>query len=1055
MRVILKGKWLIVIAWILSAVLLFFSSPDMAGLLREKGQPSVPDDYTSVRAGKLLDQMNEQKGFGDTTDIALVFHNPDGLTDRDMKEAERAINKLEKEKEQLGIKEMLSPFEHEELENELISEDGKTILVSLVVDRMDRSAEKLNEDLYGAVSDTNLEHYYTGQELIDEDVIRTSEEGLKRTELITVAFILIVLIAVFRSVVAPVIPLVTVGISYIVSQSIVAFLVEYVNFPLSNFTQIFLVAVLFGIGTDYMILLFSRFKEELSIRENVPDAITETYRHAGKTVLYSGIAVLIGFSVIGLSEFNLYQSAAAVAVGIVVLLAALFTIVPFFMAVLGKNIFWPAKKSLEHRPSRLWTFAGRMSFARPLLSLIIVAAVTVPFIITYDGGLSYNSLEEIGDDYKSVKGFEIIEDSFGPGEAMPVTVVLKNDEKMNTTEYMGLMENISAELEKVDGVAEVRSLTRPAGEKLRDFLVAKQAETLKDGINEGNDGIKQIRDGLDEANTELVGSKPKISEAKDGIEELISGTEALQSGMMDLQTGLQQIGDGIRDGSIGAGEARKGLEEIKKNAEQLADGYDELAKGYGDVGKNLNTILENYKNIESGLNQLHGPLGELQQAFTVLDGYLNSQAPSPEQQVALQSFLGIKQYYDTLEENLPELAGGLAELNKGLGAVTSGLQTANENFSKINSGRDQLTKGLGQLINGLGELESGLAAAADGQDTVIGRLPSVSSGFSEVNSGQQQLLDGFIELDDQFGQLTDGLSETVDGLSKVHDGFKEAEGYLDELAKSGENTGFFIPREALVTEEFKQVLDTYLSPDKKITTIDVILDENPYAAESLSRIGEIEEAVERAVKDTKLENADVAAGGVTSTYNDLGTMSDKDFSRTAVLMLIGIFIVLVILFRSLVMPVYIVLSLFITYFTTMGITEAIFVNLLGYDGLTWAVPFFSFVILMALGVDYSIFLMGRFNEYRGEPVDKAMILAMGSMGSVIISAVIILGGTFAAMLPSGVLSILQIATVVIFGLLMYSLVMLPLFIPVVVKMLGKANWWPFIGNEKNSEEEPV
>ncbi|MGG1963446.1 MMPL family transporter [Bacillus pumilus] len=82
---------------------------------------------------------------------------------------------------------------------------------------------------------------------------------LKKTELITIIFIFFILIIVFRSILAPVVPLITIGISYAVSRCIVAFLVEYMQFPLSNFTQIFMVAIMFGIGTDYCILLLSRF----------------------------------------------------------------------------------------------------------------------------------------------------------------------------------------------------------------------------------------------------------------------------------------------------------------------------------------------------------------------------------------------------------------------------------------------------------------------------------------------------------------------------------------------------------------------------------------------------------------------------------------------------------------------------------------------------------------------------------------------------------------------------------------------------------------------------
>ncbi|MOA55459.1 putative membrane protein YdgH [compost metagenome] len=75
------------------------------------------------------------------------------------------------------------------------------------------------------------------------------------------------------------------------------------------------------------------------------------------------------------------------------------------------------------------------------------------------------------------------------------------------------------------------------------------------------------------------------------------------------------------------------------------------------------------------------------------------------------------------------------------------------------------------------------------------------------------------------------------------------------------------------------------------------------------------------------------------------------------------------------------------------------------------------------------------------------------MGTVIMSAAVILGGTFAAMLPSGVMSLLQIATIVLCGLFMYALLMLPLFIPVMVRTFGQANWWPFMGSSKDIESE--
>lgn len=1048
MKGILKAKWLILLAWIAAVAVLLVTAPNMAELVREKGQIKIADGYSSTIAEQFIQEINEQSGEGDGTSLALVFHNENGLTDADLAEAKQAIDQLKGQQEELGITEILTHFDQEELEDQLLSQDGKTILVSLSVEWNNRTAQELSEDLHAAIENIELEHYYTGSALITEDVVLTTEAGVKKTEAITVVFILVVLIAVFRSVVAPFIPLITVGISYLASQSIVAFLVDYVDFPLSNFTQIFLVAVLFGIGTDYSILLMNRFKEELLEQDDLTSAIAVTYKTAGKTVLFSGIAVLIGFSVLGFSQFNIYQSAVAVAVGIAVLLIALFTIFPFFMAVLGAKIFWPAKGSMQHKPSKLWHAAGRFAFSRPAIALIIVAVATIPFVVTYNHQVSYNSVNEIGEGYSSVRGYEIIEESFGPGEALSTRIVLKNDEEMDQIEYLTLMEKISEELDQVDGVDKVRSLTRPAGEILEDLQIASQAETLKDGINEGNEGIKEIRDGLADAQSRLTASAPELGKAADGIASLVSGTSELKSGLSELQNGLRQIEAGVRSGSMGAGEAQAGLEEIKKNAEKLLAGYEQLASGYAEIKENLVTLNTNYAQIEEGLTALNSQLAELEQAFAYLDNYLKSQSASQEQQMALQSFKGIQAYFSALQQNLPTLSNSLTELNAGLGSIIQGMNTAGDNFATLNNGQDQLIAGMQQLIDGIGKLQQGLAAAADAQGTVIGKLPQVTDGLGAIQNGQQQLLTGFADIEDQLNQLTDGLGQGVDGLTQIHDGLSEAEGYLTELADPDRQSDVYIPEEILDNEEYETVLDTYLSPDRKIATIDVILSKNPYSIEALDIMDEIRAAVERAVQDTKLENAELAIGGVTSQFHDLRTISDHDFNRTLIFILIGIGLILMIQFKSLIMPIYLVASLFMTYFTAMGITEFIFVDWLNYEGINWAVPFFAFVLLMALGVDYSIFLMGRFNEYRGEPIEPSMIKSMSNMGTVIISAVVILGGTFAAMMPSGVQSLLQISTIVIIGLILYSIIFLPLFVPVMVKIFDKANWWPFMQNDR-------
>jgi putative drug exporter of the RND superfamily len=1046
MRAILKGKWLVIVAWVAVIAILLLSSPNMESLVRQKGQLNVPDGYSSTTAQNILKEVQAKENTGKDVQTALVFHSDKKLTPSDFSEAEKAVNQLEDQQKKLGITSITTHFKEKDLKDELVSKDGKTILVSLKVTANGREDKEISKDLYNAIDNTKLEHYYTGSWMIDGDLVTNSQEGLKKTEGITVVFILAVLLLVFRSAAAPLVPLVTVGISYLSAQSIVAILVDKVNFPISTFTQIFLVAILFGIGTDYCILLLSRFKEEMAEQDTVHDAIIETYRTAGRTVFFSGVAVMIGFASIGLSTFKLYQSASAVAIGVAVLLLALFTVVPFFMEVLGKKLFWPSKGKLEHSESKFWGFAGSFSLSRPLIALMIVALVSVPFLFIYKGHLSFNSLEEIGDDFQSIKGFNIVEKAFGPGESMPTQIVVKNDEKMDSPDYMALTEKISEELKKVDDVKTVRSATRPLGTPLDDLYISKQVKSLGDGIEKGNNGIVQISNGLEEAGSQLTASQPKMKQATDGISSLIDGTTQLKNGMVPLKDGLTQIEDGLKQGSIGSDQLKSGLLQIKTNSEQLLASNKQLLQGYQQAYSGLTELDQKYQAVSTGINSLHADLVRTNQYFTNLE----NQDPAIQQNQNYQAIkMTVQGAQAATDPNSPNetLATSLLKLNAGLTGVQSGIGTANANFEKVIAGQQQLIASMEQLIKGIEQQQSGLDQMAAGQGQIIMNLSKFSSGLTGLNNGQQQLLDGFANLGGQMDQLTNGLTQSVDGLNHVSKGLNSAQDYLTGVTNQKQN-GFYIPQDVMNGQDFAKVLNTYLSNDRKVMTFDVIFNKNPYSNEAINRVPELKQAVNRAVKNTKLENAQVEIGGVTSIYYDLHNISDHDYSRTVILMLAGIGIILMILLRSLIMPLYLIGSLVLTYYTSMAISETIFVDILGYTGISWAVPFFAFVILIALGIDYSIFLMDRFNEYRHLPVEQAIWLSMKKMGTVIISAAIILGGTFAAMMPSGVLSLLEIATIVLIGLALYALFILPLFVPVMVKTFGNANWWPFMKSKE-------
>lgn len=841
MKQVIRFRWLFAVLWIALAAGLFYFSPSLQDLVRDKGNITVPDNYNSQQADKLLKKVSGETG-DDTASAVLVFHDNKRLDKEGKNEVKKAIADLKKNKDKIGATDILDFTEDKQIADQTVSGDGKTIIVPFNVSLKQQDIDQSRDKIDSLMKDVKVDHYLTGQQYIEQDIILNSEEGLQKTELITVGLILVILFVVFRSVIAPFIPLLTVGVSYLIAQSVVAILADTVNFPLSTFTQIFMVAVMFGIGTDYCILIINRFKEELGKHDTAKEAVLTTYRQTGKTFLFAGLAVLIGFSAIGFSTFSLYQSAVAVAVGVAVMLLAILTLVPFFLATLGSKLFWPFDKNVTHKESKLWGSMGGFSWTRPMVALLIVAVISIPVLLTYNGTKSYNSLEEIGNNYPSVKGFNLISDSFGAGQIMPMTVVMKTKHDINGVKDYQDIEKITNELSKLKGVHSVRSSTRPAGSIIDDFRLKNQADKLADGLGQSTEGVDKIQKGLDQAS------------------------------------------------------------------------------------------------------------GQLQQA-----------GPSKEQQVQMQQ------------------------------AQAAGQQT-----------------------------QSPQAAQAQA---------------AQAQAAQAQM--------EQLGQLQKGLGDSADGLGKINKGLDQTKDYLEEISKNADPDYVYIPESAIKDKSFKQGADMYMSDQHDVVKFDVILDYNPYSKKAMNLVDKVEQTIDSAKKDTVFKDSNAKVAGVSSMNHDLQNISDEDYSRTAILMIAGIFVILVILLRSIVMPLYLIGSLLLTYFTSMAIGEMIFTNILDYTGMTWAIPFFAFVMLVALGIDYSIFLMGRFNETRSGDLKHTFLQSMKDMGAVVISAAVILGGTFAAMLPSGVLSLLQIATVVITGLFLYAFIILPLLIPVMVRLFGPFNWWPF------------
>jgi len=1018
------------VLWIVITVVIVITMPDMNQLVRDKGQITISDTAPSVVAQAMIDEMSTESG--ETYQIIAVFNSgsEDKLTAQQKQHIENVIGQLKEKDSELGITQIVSHMDNEQTEAQLLSKDQTTILTQIAVNKDQGTISEVADQLKTIVHMDDVDTYLTGTGLVLEDFSQSTQEGVKKTEIIAIVFIILVLILVFRSPVVPFVSLLSVGVSYLVSMGIIAHMVDKFNYPFSNFTQVFLVVILFGIGTDYNILLFTRFKEELSKRENVLDAVKETYKASGKTVLYSGLAVFIGFMALLLAEFRLYQASSAVAIGVAVLLLVLMTLNPFFMALLGKKMFWPLKRFEGHGDSKIWAFLAKTSVTRPLVSLLFVAIICIPFLVKYSDSLSYNDLLEVDNGYESKQGINVIEDHYSLGFSSPTALVIRSDQPLDNAKTLQVLDELAETISNVDGVSKVFTSTRPAGEQISELYINDQTKVLNDGLGDAKVGVGKINEGLSSAEDKFNKSE---SSGVDNVQKLIDGTTEVKNGVSALGEALNKLTNGMNDGAKGAKELNAGLASINTNMKVLSSSTSKLLAGYSELNGGLASFSEHFSNIGKAIDGASQGYEQIEKSMTNL---LDTN-PELSENVNVQNSLRIA---TGGKQQLEELSTKLSDLTKKYDSAIASFKAANASLEQVDAGYSKVQAGVNQLHEGSVILKEGIQIAANGSSEMADKTPQLETGLTQINDGQQQLLSGISDLSDQMETLQTGLSESTKGLGEVSEGLMNAQGYLSGLSESQASERFYIPQDVFQSDDFQKALDMYMSDDRTITQMNIILDVNPYSKEAMSIVKTLKQTIDSTLKGSDLSDAEVAIGGKTSQNIDLEEISGSDFARTATIMLIGIGIVLIVLTRSLLQPLFIIGSMILAYYTALGMSELLSTNIFNVDALGWNVPFFSFIMIVALGVDYSIFLMMRYQELEDDPA-QAIVDAARHIGGVVISAAIILGGTFASLIPSGVMTLIEVATTVIIGLLLLSFVMLPILIPALIGSVDRLSKW--------------
>ncbi|MEU5140434.1 MMPL family transporter [Streptomyces sp. NPDC021139] len=200
--------------------------------------------------------------------------------------------------------------------------------------------------------------------------------------------------------------------------------------------------------------------------------------------------------------------------------------------------------------------------------------------------------------------------------------------------------------------------------------------------------------------------------------------------------------------------------------------------------------------------------------------------------------------------------------------------------------------------------------------------------------------------------------------------------------------------------------------------------------------------------------ADALVGGYTAQQYDTQRTAEHDRTLIVPVVLVIILVILIALLRSLLMPVLLVATVALNFVATLGVSALVFAHVFGFSGTDASVPLYGFVFLVALGVDYNIFLMSRVRqEALHHGVREGILRGLTATGGVITSAGVVLAATFAALGVIPLAFLVQIAFIVAFGVLLDTLVVRSLLVPALARDLGAVAWWPGrLGHRDRAEQ---
>jgi putative drug exporter of the RND superfamily len=597
-----RHRWPILLFWAVVLVTAALFAPKLGGQLKGGGFEGSGRDSELAK-----DLMVEEFGLP-RANLVIVFES-DSLSAKS-EEYQRAEDEALEPLRNMEQTRSVTTYADTK-DQRFLSEDGNKTYALVGFDVSVDETQSLVDEVRRKVRSDELTTYVTGPSAVYLDITNASAEDIRRAEKYAFPLALVILVIAFGTLVAAGTPILIGGVSVLTALAALYFLAGV--YDMSVYVLSIATMLGLGLGIDYALLAVSRFREELEDYP-IPEAVSRTMATAGRSIFFSGLAVLIGLSGLLFFPFMFIRSIGVAGVVVVfVSVCAALTLLPALLGVLGHKV-----NALAVRRNRgavgagFWGRSAEAVMRHPVLVILIVGAILSALLypVTHMK-IGIPEASVLPDEYESRAGDDILKQDFDYASLSPMQIVASVPEGPLSAEGLEDVKRLGESVRETDGVQSVESIytigeTAARGYAERVADVRKEAEAEARGRTETlveeryNQLVQeQVQEGVEEQTSQLVadqGTLPPGAEeqirfqVEQEVNRRLEESGAREQIQSEVEAELQQqvdeqvpnLPEGISaDGEITAvGVANYLKLPEARRSEELQDAKDELVAGY-------------------------------------------------------------------------------------------------------------------------------------------------------------------------------------------------------------------------------------------------------------------------------------------------------------------------------------------------------------------------------------------------------------------------------------------------------------------------------------------